>query len=104
MFESLWPKRFLRLSTALLAMATYCCMLPPIYRSTGGARKIIHNNTLSGGPCIRFNTVLFSYLFCITYYVLCNPIGVILLLMNEMMMVKIAIHNMNIYNKLILEY
>ena len=34
---------------------------------------MIHNKTLSGGPCIRFNTVLFLYLFCITYYVLCNP-------------------------------
>ena len=28
------------------------------------AGKIKHNKTLSGGPCIRFNTVLFLYLFC----------------------------------------
>ena len=93
MFDLLCPKRFLRLSTALLAMATYCCMLPPIYRSTGGAGKLIHNNTLSGGPCIRFNTVLFSYLFVLRIMYCATLIEVILLLINEMMMVKIAIHN-----------
>ena len=67
MFDLPCPKRFLRLSTALLAMVTYRCMLPPINRRAG---KIKHNRTLSGGPCIRFNTVLFLYLFCITYHVL----------------------------------
>ena len=70
MFDLPCPKRFLRLSTALLAMVTYRCMLPPINRR---AEKIKHNKTLSGGPCIRFNTVLFLHLFCFTYYVLCNP-------------------------------
>ena len=47
----------------------YRCMLPPINRRAG---KIKHNKTLSGGPCSRFNTVCF-YLFCFTFYVLCNP-------------------------------
>ena len=70
MFDLPCPKRFFRLSTALLAMVTYRCMLPLINRRAG---KIIHNKTLSGGPCIRFNTVLFLYLFCIAYHVLCNP-------------------------------
>ena len=50
-------------------MVTYRCMLPPINRRAG---KIKHNKTLSGGPCSRFYTVLFLYLFSFTYYVLCN--------------------------------
>ena len=56
MFDLPCPKRFLRLSTAMLAMVAYRCMLPPINRRAG---KIKHNKTLSGGPCSRFNTVLF---------------------------------------------
>ena len=66
MFDLPCPKRFLRLSTALLAMVTYRCMLPPVNRR---AEKIKHNKTLSGGPCIRFNTVLF-FVF-VLFYVLC---------------------------------
>ena len=63
----------------------------PVNRRGG---KKIHNNTLSGGPCISFNTVLFSYLFVLRIMYCATLIEVILLLINEMMMmVKIAIHN-----------
>jgi len=36
MFDLPCPKRFLRLSTVMLAMVTYRCMLPP---KTGGREK-----------------------------------------------------------------
>ena len=62
----------MRAATALLAMVTYRCILYVTTNKPAGG-KIIHNKTLSGGPCIRFNTVLFLYLFWITYHVLCNP-------------------------------
>ena len=64
MFDLPCPKRFLRLSTALLAMVTYRCMLPPINRRAG---KIKHNKTLSGGPCSSFNTVCFFICFVLRF-------------------------------------
>ena len=76
MFDLPCPKRFLRLSTALLAMVTYRCILYVTANKPAGGKNNTHNKTLSGGPCIRFNTVLYLYLFCIAYYVLCNPAAV----------------------------
>ena len=67
MFDLPCPKRFLRLSTALLAMVTYRCMLPPNRR----AGKIKHNKTLSGLRVVGLILFVF-YLFCFTFYVLCK--------------------------------
>ena len=68
MFDLPCPKRFLRLSTAMLAMVTYRCMLPP---KTGGREKENTNTTLSGLRVVRF--ICFFVLFCFMFCVLCNP-------------------------------
>ena len=65
MFDLPCPKRFLRLSTAMLAMVTYRCMLPP---KTGGREKDNTNTTLSGLRVVRFICFVFCF---VLFYVLC---------------------------------
>ena len=63
MFNLPCPKRFLRLSTAMLAMVTYRCMLPP---KTGGREKQNTNNTLSGLRVVRLKRFFLCFVFCAT--------------------------------------
>ena len=63
MFDLPCPKRFLRLSTALLAMVTYRCMLPPIPVN----RRVGENNTRNKTyfPGVRvLGLILFCFCIC----------------------------------------